>query len=127
MPNDTLVVESSSGAKPGETILSCFGPFTIQTLFSFQSAVRQIESAPFLILDLTGVPYMDSAGLGALVGAFVSGRKSNRRIVLVGAGERITALIRMSNLEQFLPLYGSRAEAESALAGASGAQAQAST
>jgi anti-anti-sigma regulatory factor len=50
-----------------------------------------------------------------LVGAFVSGRKANRRTVLVGAGERITALIRMSNLEQFFPQYASRAEAESAL------------
>jgi anti-sigma B factor antagonist len=117
MPNDSLVVESSSGAKAGETILSCSGPFTIQTLFSFQSAVRQIESAQLLVIDLTKVPYMDSAGLGALVGAFVSGRKSNRRIALVGAGERITALIRMSNLEQFFPLYASRAEAESALVG----------
>lgn len=117
MPNDGLVVESSSGARAGETILSCSGPFTIQTLFSFQSAARQIESAQWLIIDLSKVPYMDSAGLGALVGAFVSGRKSNRRMVLVGAGERITALIRMSNLEQFLPLYASRAEAESALGG----------
>lgn len=118
MPNDTLVVESSSGAIAGEIVLSCHGPFTIQTLFSFQNAVRQIESAQLLIVDLTKVPFMDSAGLGALVGAFVSGRKSNRRIVLVGTGERITALIRMSNLEQFFPLYASRADAESALAGA---------
>lgn len=117
MPNDSLVVESSSGAQSGETILSCAGPFTIQTLFSFQSAVREID-ARLLILDLTKVPYMDSAGLGALVGAFVSGRKSNCRMVLVGAGERVTALIRMSNLEQFFPLYASCGEAESALANA---------
>jgi anti-sigma B factor antagonist len=116
MPNDTLVVESSSGVRAGHAVLSCHGPFTIQTLFSFQNAVRQIESAQVLMIDLTDVPYMDSAGLGALVGAFVSGRKSNRSIALVGAGERITALIRMSNLEPFFPLYASRADAESRLA-----------
>jgi anti-anti-sigma factor len=125
MPNDTLIAETSSGARAGETVLSCSGPFTIQTLFSFQSAVREIESARLLLIDLTNVPYMDSAGLGALVGAFVSGRKSNRRIVLVGTGERVTALIRMSNLEQFLPLYASRAEAESALGDASEPQVRA--
>lgn len=115
MPNNTLVVETSSGARAGETVLSCNGPFTIQTLFAFQEAVRQIESAPCVMIDLTKVPYMDSAGLGALVGALVSGRRSNRRIVLVGAGERIVALVRMSNLEPFFPLYGSREEAEAAL------------
>ena len=119
MPNDTLIVESLPGARAGETILSCTGPFTIQTLFSFQSAARELGSAGLLIVDLTKVPYMDSAGLGALVGAFVSGRKSDRRMALVGAGERIMALIRMSNLEQFFPLYASRAAAESALAGSS--------
>jgi anti-sigma B factor antagonist len=118
MPNDTLVVQSLPGRRDGESMLSCAGPFTIQTLFSFQSAVREIGPTHLLILDLTKVPYMDSAGLGALIGAFVSGRKSNRRMVLVGAGERITALIRMSNLEQFFPTYATRGEAESALAGA---------
>ncbi|MGB6482320.1 MAG: STAS domain-containing protein [Candidatus Acidiferrales bacterium] len=127
MPNDTLVVESLPGARGGEAILSCVGHFTIQTLFSFQSMVREIGSARLLIVDLTKVPYMDSAGLGALVGAFVSGRKSDRRMVLVGAGERITALIRMSNLEQFFPLYASRAVAESACASASDPQFHAKT
>lgn len=120
MPNDTLIVETSAGAREGEALLSCAGPFTVQTLFSFQGAVRGLDSLQLLIIDLTKVPYMDSAGLGALVGAFVSGRKAKRRTVLVGAGERITALIRMSNLEQFFPRYSTRAEAESAHSDLSG-------
>lgn len=115
MPNDTLTVQVVPGMRDGETTLDCSGPFTIQTLFSFQNAVRQLDSTRGLIVDLTKVPYMDSAGLGALVGAFVSGRKSNRSMVLVGAGERITALIRMSNLGQFFPQYASRSEAAAAL------------
>ena len=115
MPNDSLVVQTSPGLREGETIVDCSGPFTIQTFFSFQNAVRDLDSTRALIVDLAKVPYMDSAGLGAVVGAFVSGRKSNRRMVLVGAGERIRALIRMSNLVQFLPQYASRDEAEAAL------------
>lgn len=114
MPNDVLVVQTLPGSRDGEAILDCSGPFTIQTFFSFQNAVRALDSTRSLIIDLTKVPYMDSAGLGALVGAFVSGRKSNRQMVLVGVGERITALIRMSNLGQFFPLYASRGEAEAA-------------
>ena len=117
MPNDNLMVEISAGARDGETILSCSGPFNIQTLFSFQSAARDIGPARLLVIDLTKVPYIDSAGLGALVGAFVSGRKANRRMALAGVGERVAALIRMSNLEQFFPSYASRSEAESAAHG----------
>ncbi|HKF51676.1 MAG TPA: STAS domain-containing protein [Candidatus Acidoferrales bacterium] len=118
MPNDALVVQASPGVREGETILDCSGPFTIQTFFSFQNAARDLDSTRVLIVDLTRVPYMDSAGLGALVGAFISGRKSGRRMALVGAGERITALIRMSNLGQFFPLYASRDEAEAAFSAA---------
>ncbi|MFZ0214156.1 MAG: STAS domain-containing protein [Candidatus Acidiferrales bacterium] len=115
MPNETLSVERSSGSRENQTVLACKGPFTMQTLFAFQGAVRELNGAGAVLVDLTHVPYMDSAGLGALVGAHVSSRKANRKLVLIGAGERITALIRMSNLEQFFPMYASRVDADSAL------------
>jgi len=117
MPNDSLRVDLSPGAR-GEWVLVCTGPLTIQTLFTFREAVQGLDASHPLILDLTGVPYMDSAGLGTLVGAFVSGRRSGRQMVIAGAGPRIMALIRMSNLEQFFPSYNSRADAEAALSGA---------
>lgn len=114
MPKDTLLVERRAGPRENQTILSCRGPFTIQTLFAFQSAVRELDSHGDVLIDLAEVPYIDSAGLGALVGAHVSSRRDNRKLVLIGAGERVKALIRMSNLEQVFPMYTSSAEAASA-------------
>jgi anti-sigma B factor antagonist len=116
MPNDTLTVERSSGSRENQVILTCKGPFTIQTLFTFQSVARELNGPGTVVVDFTQVPYMDSAGLGVLVGAFVSSRHANRRIVLVGASERVAVLIRMSNLEKFFPMYASRAEADAAQA-----------
>ncbi len=116
MPNDNLTVERSSGSRENHIVLTCKGPLTIQTLFTFQSVARELNGPGAVLVDFTQVPYMDSAGLGALVGAFVSSRHANRRIVLLGVSERVAALIRMSNLEQFFPMYASRAEAEAALA-----------
>jgi anti-sigma B factor antagonist len=110
---DNLSVERHLGPRDGCIVLSCKGPITIQTLFTFQNAVRELNDVGSVIIDLTGVPYMDSAGLGALVGAHISSRHASRTLVLVGAGERITALIRMSNLEKFFPMYSSVSEAVS--------------
>lgn len=75
--------------------------------------MRALTAGGTVVVDLAGVPFIDSAGLGALVGAYISSRHVDRKLVLAGAGERITALIRMSKLEQFFPLYASAAEAAS--------------
>jgi anti-anti-sigma factor len=75
MARDTLQIVTSAGSKPGQTILTLKGSLNIQTIFDFQKATRE-EGAPKLILDFSGVPYVDSAGLGALVG--VMWRRSAR-------------------------------------------------
>ena len=43
----------------------------LATLFQFQAAIRAKDAAT-LIMDFTGVLYIDSAGIGALVGAYVA-------------------------------------------------------
>jgi hypothetical protein len=57
-------------------------------LFQFQNAVRA-QDTPTLILDFTGVPYTDSAAIGALVG--VSDRIHSRTT----GNERRTVLPRL--------------------------------
>ena len=52
---------------------------TLSNLFDFQARVRSDKSQA-LIIDLTSVPYVDSAGIGALVGAYVNRQKDNRSL-----------------------------------------------
>ena len=52
-------------------VLSFRGPLTMENVTPFLNAVRR-ESAPTMILDLSGVPYLDSSGLGSLVSACTS-------------------------------------------------------
>jgi anti-anti-sigma factor len=65
MANDTLQIASSEGNRAGQKILKLTGSLTIHSVFAFQEATRE-ETAQQVILDFSGVPYMDSAGLGAL-------------------------------------------------------------
>jgi len=113
----TIQIEASNGARSGERILRLRGPLNIHTIFNFQSAVRTEEAlASALIIDFKDVPHIDSAGLGAVVGAFVSAQRQQRKLALVGMNERVKALVSMSNLTQIFKPYATVEEASRALA-----------
>lgn len=111
MPQEPLVIEDLPGS--GSYILRLTGPITISNLFGFQDKVRS-NSVPRLILDLTGVPYMDSAGIGALVGAHVSHSKDGRSLALVGVNERVLNALKITRVDGFFKVYDSVAAAERA-------------
>jgi anti-sigma B factor antagonist len=114
MPAENLQIVSSRGAREGQVILSLKGPLNIHTIFNFQAAVRA-ESSPALIVDFSGVPFIDSAGLGALVAAHVSARKANRKLVFAMMNTQVMALIEMTHLKQLFRIYPTIEDAESAL------------
>ena len=61
MQTRSLVIEEVSEVQKGPHVLRLSGPLILTTLPEFQSKVRADRSNN-LILDLTGVPYVDSAG-----------------------------------------------------------------
>ena len=106
----------SDGSLEGERILKLTGPFTLNSLFEFQEAIRS-NHPPITIVDLTDVPYMDSAALGSLMGLHVSCQHHNCRYSLVGASDRLQTVFRVSGVNSILVSHGSLAEAEAALNG----------
>lgn len=80
------------------------GPLTTENLPPFQNAVRRDDSA-VLFLDLTDVPYMDSAGLGSLVSAYISRNKVGRRVVLTGVNARVLKLFEITRVEQLFLMF----------------------
>ena len=106
----------SDGPLSGERILKLAGPFTLATVFEFQAATRANQS-PLTIVDLTDVPYMDSAALGSLMGLHVSCQQHGRHYALVGASERLQTVFRVSGVSSILAAFPSLAEAETALSG----------
>jgi anti-sigma B factor antagonist len=113
MPDQALVIEKIAGSLDGHSILRLTGPLTLSNLFQFQSLVRA-ETAPVAIIDLTAVPYIDSAGIGALLGAHVSRQKDKRSLALVGVNERVRNALEITRVLQFFSIYPTVAEAESA-------------
>lgn len=88
------------------------GPLLMSTLFDFQAKVRASQ-ARALIIDFTDVPYVDSAGIGALVGAYVTHQKDGRSLSLVGVSERVRNALQVTRVDQFFRFFKTAAEAES--------------
>lgn len=111
---DQMKIEPVSGSKPGVRILKLTGPFTLSTMFDFQTVIRE-HVAPITLIELSAVPYMDSASLGALLGFHVSCQREKRKYALIAPSDRLKTLFRVSGVEGILTIYDSVEAAESGL------------
>jgi len=107
------VIEDLAGPKDGQRILRLRGPLLIATLFDFQAKVRA-SNARALIIDFTNVPYVDSAGIGALVGAYVTHQKDGRSLALVGVSDRVHTALQVTRVDHFFRFFNTTADAENA-------------
>ncbi len=113
MPDAPLQIEDLSGSREGIRVLRLSGPLTLANVFGFQAKVRA-DNSRSLILDFTAVPLADSAGIGALVGAYVSRQKDDRTLALVGVNQRIHQALEVTRVENFFRFFATVAEAEQA-------------
>jgi anti-anti-sigma factor len=94
----------------GGRIVSLRGPVTLETLFELQNVLRQEHSD--LVIDLAEVPYMDSAGLGAILTAYASSQRHHNQFALANVSKRVRVLLQITKVDTLLPIFDSVAEAE---------------
>jgi anti-anti-sigma factor len=108
-------VQGQAGTRVGQYILHLSGPITHSTVPAIEEALRSV-TASSLIVDLTEVPYIDSAAVGVLMQAYVSCQRAGRNLALVGLGHRVKALLQITRIDLLFTTFPTRAEAEAALA-----------
>jgi len=113
MPDAPLQIEDLPGSREGIRVLRLSGPLTLANVFGFQSKVRA-DTSHRLILDFTEVPLADSAGIGALVGAYVTRQNGGRSLGLVGVNQRIHQALEITRVDNLFRFFDTVAEAEQA-------------
>ena len=113
-PTSPVTVETLPANLPDAVILKINGPLSIHNFFDFQDLSRK-QTAPLLLIDLSEVPYIDSAAVGSLVGVHVSREHSGKKYAIIGANDRVQNIFRMTAVSQFLVTFPTVAEAEAAL------------
>lgn len=99
MRDEPLTIDDL-GQQNQKRLLRLSGPLTIATLYEFQNLVRTNISGG-LVLDFTNVPYVDSAGVGALVGAYVRHQKEGQSVTLAGVNERVRNTLKITQVDSF--------------------------
>jgi anti-sigma B factor antagonist len=100
MANDgPLTIERKDGSNPGTRILILNGPVTLRNLFDLQPQLRAGELPKVFILDLSGVPYMDSAGMGAIINHFVHCQNQGVKFIAAGVSPRVRELFIMTKVD----------------------------
>ena len=109
---DSTVIFRLNGPFTARDMYGSLTPDALQKVLSFESSPGQPLPA-LNILDLTGVPYMDSLGLGMVVTHYV--RCSNKGVKMIAAGltPRVLELFRMTKVDGTIPLAATVDEAES--------------
>ena len=92
---------------PGVAVVRYTGALTLGT--SLHTADAQLQKtikdgAAKVVLDMAGVPYMDSAGLGTLVQASGIAREQGGELRLCGVSARVAELIKMTRTDGLLPM-----------------------
>lgn len=113
--DDPLTIESREGSKAGTRILRIAGPVTMPNLHTFQDGVRRGEMPKVSIMDLSGVPYMDSAGMGAVINYFTHCQRNGIRMMVAGVSSRVAELFKITQVDKVLSVVASVEEAEARL------------
>jgi len=111
MQQETLTVDSFAGKSEGTRIVRVAGPVLLSNFFALKSELEQ-HHAPVTILDLSGVEYMDSAGMGAIINFYVSSQRRGHKLIAAGVNHRVIELFKLTHVDSLIPITATVDEAE---------------
>lgn len=111
-----LVVEAIG---PNRAVVTFQGSLNLGT--TLQAADHQLQTligsgVTRLVLDLSHVPYCDSAGLGVIVHTYGLAEQKGGRVRICGVAGRVAGVLKMTRTDTFLPIDADRATSIAALA-----------
>jgi anti-anti-sigma factor len=84
---------------PESTLVRCSGRLTSEISAEFKDELRAlIPQTKRIVVDLSEVAFMDSSGLGAIIGVYVSTKKADCTLELINMTQKIRELLGMTNL-----------------------------
>jgi anti-anti-sigma factor len=102
-PASTSELKLTIDRTPTEAIVHCAGTITSETTQSLKTTVKPLFSeSKSVVLDLTNVRYMDSSGLGTIVGLYVSAKASDSQLKLINLNQHIKEVFSITRLGQVL-------------------------
>jgi anti-sigma B factor antagonist len=99
----------------GYVICRPVGEVEAFTVSAFRQALADMASAGRMVIDLSAVPFVDSAGLGALIGGIRRTRELGGHVAVACTRPTLVRLLRTSGFDRIVTVAESVAEAALAL------------
>jgi anti-sigma B factor antagonist len=99
----------------GIAVISVRGTLDAFTVGSFRQAVAETISSDDLIIDLSRLVFIDSSGLGALVGVIRRVRESGGQVAVACSSPVVTRVLCSAGLDRIVTVAESLDEATAAL------------
>ncbi|MCX7619638.1 MAG: STAS domain-containing protein [Acidimicrobiales bacterium] len=99
----------------GYTVCRPVGELDAYTVAQFREALATVASTPRLLIDLSEVPFMDSAGLGALIGGIRRAREADGEVTVACSRPTLTRLLHTTGFDRIVPVTETVEEAARAL------------
>ena len=87
------------------------GEIDAYTVDQFRDALSSLATVSKLLIDLSDVPFMDSAGLGALIGSIRKAGENDGQIVVSCGRESLLGLLKTTGFDQIVTVTESVNEA----------------
>ena len=104
-PASQLTIATSS--EGDATIVRCSGKLVVGSTEILQTEVRSLlPGAKRILLDLTDLGYMDSSGLGSIIGLYVSVKSAGGRLEVINLSARVRQLFSITNVLSLFEVCG---------------------
>ena len=99
---------------PGYTVCRPIGELDAYTVGQFREALGSLAQQPQVLIDLSDVPFMDSAGLGALIGGIRRAREAGGDVVVACSRPTLTRLLHTTGFDRIVHVAETVEEAAAA-------------
>ena len=84
------------------TLCRPMGELDAYTVGQFREALVELAAKPRLLIDLSDVPFMDSAGLGALIGGIRRAREAGGDVAVACSRPTLTRLLHTTGFDRIV-------------------------
>jgi anti-sigma B factor antagonist len=110
------VLEIEVASTDDYTLCRPVGELDAYTVGDFREVLSDVASASHLLIDLSNVPFMDSAGLGALIGGIRRTRESGGEVAVACGRPTLTRLLHTTGFDRLVPVEETVEDAAAVLA-----------
>jgi anti-sigma B factor antagonist len=102
---------------PGNSIVALVGELDLSTVPRMEAPLlEQLRARPGVVVDLSGLSFVDSSGIGILIQASRDFPNGGRMHVVIERGSQVERVFQIAGVGEAVPLFFDREQAVAALA-----------